>query len=632
MFQAVRGTSDLLPAQLTAFRQIEQKAIQLAEKYGFQEIRTPLFEKADLFVRGLGVMASLVEKDLWTFQDKHGQKLALRADMTPCVVRAYQQHRMGKEGPTKLSYVGPVFLLGKEGNEPSRQAYQFGVEVLGNGSPALDAELMVMALEYCEAVGLTGVKLEINSLGCDKCRPAYYDALREFFASRQNELCAASCRRKYRNHPTWVLSCPESSCQTLANLAPTILGYLCQDCKVHFNTLKHLIQELDLEVTFNPRVVRDLEYYNRTVFRLSLQDRTLATGGRYDGLVQQMGGSETPAAGFACYLDEIVAQLTPPEVVSEELDFVFLPDGPESTKALLPVALKLRKAGARVEIMANAQGEAPDARWHIRLVEVNALRGQVDIIDQDSRQQEKCGADRLLARLQHLLGQGQREEGEGRGPRRRLNRLRKEREVREPREHREREPRRHEEAAPAASTVEPREDRDGAEEDENSRRRKRRRRRRGEGEDGFEQEAVAAAPEERSEVAPRQESRSEGRREPRRDPRRRDEGHDEPRPESRHEARPERSAPPPRQEQPAKAFIPSLMLGGVNLAPKPAPLKPAPKVEEPKAAAVTPTSPALGNLNWSIKRSNGVAVDEEVDNTPQGSDRPLRGRRPSRRR
>ena len=188
MFQAVRGTSDLLPAQLAGFRQIEQKALQLAEKYGFQEIRTPLFEKADLFVRGLGVMASLVEKDLWTFQDKHGQKLALRADMTPCVVRAYQQNRMGKEGPTKLSYVGPVFLLGKEGNEPSRQAYQFGVEVLGNDSPALDAELLVMALELCDKVGLSGVKLELNSLGCDKCRPAYYAALREFFASRQNKL------------------------------------------------------------------------------------------------------------------------------------------------------------------------------------------------------------------------------------------------------------------------------------------------------------------------------------------------------------------------------------------------------------------------------------------------------------
>ena len=184
MFQAVKGTSDLLSPNLATFRQVESKALSLAEQYGFSEIRTPVFEKADLFTRGLGVMAGLVERELWTFQDKHGQKLALRADITPCVVRAYQQHKLGrdsKEGPVKLAYVGPVFLLGKEGEQPSRQAHQFGVEVLGNASPALDAELIVMGLEFFERLGISGVSVEINSLGCDKCRPAYYDALREFF-------------------------------------------------------------------------------------------------------------------------------------------------------------------------------------------------------------------------------------------------------------------------------------------------------------------------------------------------------------------------------------------------------------------------------------------------------------------
>ncbi|MBS2037773.1 histidine--tRNA ligase [bacterium] len=643
MFQAVRGTSDLLPAQLSTYRQLEQKAMQLAEKYGFQEIRTPLFEKADLFVRGLGVMASLVERELWTFNDKHGQKLALRADMTPCVVRAYHQHRMNKEsGLTKLCYVGPVFLLGKEGNEPSRQAHQFGVEVLGNDSPALDTELLVMALEYCEAIGLTGVKLEINSLGCDKCRPAYHDALREFFASRQNELCQ-NCKRKYRNHPTWVLSCPESGCEALSNLAPTILGLLCQDCKTHFNALKHLLQELELEVTFNPRVVRDLEYYNSTVFRLSVNGRTVGMGGRYDGLVQQLGGTDTPAAGFAMYLDELAALLPGSEAAQEDLDFVFLPEGPESTKALLPIALKLRKGGARVEVVYQNGSEAPEARWHIKLAEINALRGQVEIVDQDSRQQEKCSVERLLARLQHMFGQGQRDgDGEGRGARRRLNRLRGKDRDRDRDRDRDAQRRPQDEAAPVAP-VEAAEDADESNEnDGDGRRRKRRRRRRGDGEEHAAEPQVSEErderryePEDRPERQERQERHQRGR-----DDRGRDEGGREERGRGREDRgredrnrEVERQAPAPRPEpQPTKAFIPSLSLGGVKLAPPPTPAKPAARAEEAKAKASAP-SPALGNLNWSIKtKANGQAHDDEGDNAPQGQDRPLRGRRPARRR
>lgn len=657
MFQAVRGTSDLLPAQLSAYRQLEQKAIQLAEKYGFQEIRTPLFEKADLFVRGLGVMASLVERELWTFNDKHGQKLALRADMTPCVVRAYHQHRMNKEsGLTKLCYVGPVFLLGKEGNEPSRQAHQFGVEVLGNDSPALDTELLVMALEFCEAIGLTGVKLEINSLGCEKCRPAYHDALREFFASRQNELCQ-NCKRKYRNHPTWTLSCPEPGCEALANLAPTILGLLCQDCKTHFNALKHLLQELELQVSFNQRVVKELEYYNSTVFRLSVNGRTVGMGGRYDGLVQQLGGTDTPAAGFAMYLDELVALLPSAEASQDDLDFIFLPEGPESTKALLPVALKLRKAGARVEVIYQTNGDLPEARWHIKLAEINALRGQVEIIDQDNRQQEKCSAERLLARLQHMFGQGQRDnDGEGRGARRRLNRLRGKDRDRDRDRDRDVQRRPQDEAQPAGPS-EGTEDADEVNEgDGEGRRRKRRRRRRGEGDDNAAEPQVAQEREERQDQPEERQERparhGRGREERNRDDRNRDDRPREERPRDdrpredrgredrgreergRDHDRSERHVPAPRPEpQPTKAFIPSLSLGGVKLAPPPAPAKaaPAPKGEESKKAKVA--APALGNLNWSIKTgANGQGPEDDGDNAPQGQDRGLARRRPARRR
>jgi histidyl-tRNA synthetase len=624
MFQAARGTTDLLPQDLANYRFLEQKAQRLADQYGFEEIRTPVFEKADLFVRGLGVMAGIVERELWTFHDKHGQKLALRADMTPCVVRAYQQHKLGnnRSQPVKLSYVGPVFLVGKEGDQPSRQSQQFGVEVLGNDSPALDAELLCMALDYCQSIGLTDVRLEMNSLGCEKCRPAYFDALREFFAARQNELCQ-TCRRKYRNHPTWVLSCPEAGCQSLANLAPTILGYLCQDCKTHFNALKHLIQELDLDVAFNLRVVRDLEYYTRTVFRLECGGRTIGVGGRYDGLVEQLGGADTPAAGFAIYLDEVQALMEQPESVREELDFVFLPEGAESIKVLLPIALKLRRGGARVEIAYNKPDTPLEARWLIRLSEVHALRGQVEISDQDTRQQEKCSADRLLVRLQHLLGQGQRDsEGEGRGQRRRLSRVRKERE-----------PRRNqaEAVAIAAPWDEASRGQEEVEEvaavEEDSRRRKRHRRRREE-EDTTSTSERASAPERESSQRETREPREP--REPRevREPR-----------ESRGGRERGQQSPPERRPEPApmKAFIPSLVLGSGPAEPTPVATKvvAAPKATLPLAGLEMGGPAPSSGLNWSIKGKVNGSASEDQD-TP--SEVPVRtaarhaGRRPSRRR
>ena len=604
MFQAVKGTADLLPAQIGNYRRVEKLATQLAEQYGFSEIRTPVFERSDLFVRGAGVMSGLVERDLWSFHDKHGQKLALRADITPCVVRAYQQHKLFQEGrPARLYYVGPVFLLGKEGEQPSRQAHQFGVEVLGSASPALDGELLCMALELSRRLEIPDVRLELNSLGCESCRPAYYDALREFIASRQSEVCG-TCRRKYRNHPTWMLSCGESSCQSLAHVSPTILGYLCQDCKTHFSALKHLIQELDIETTFNPRVVRDVEYYSRSVFRLVSQGRTIGMGGRYDDLARQMGGDEVAGAGFALYLDEVVALLPSLEEEPEEPDFVFAPEGDESTRLLLPVAMKLRQAGARVEFLYQG-GEAPPARWVVSLAEASALRGQAEISDGEARQPERCNVERLVARLQHLLGQAPREtDGESRHGRRRLSRTRRDR-------------RPVEEAVAVEAVNEPRvaDDipADEAGEEASDRRRKRRRRRRGEGD---EEAAVESVREEAPRTPPPARVRETA-----------------PRPE-------------PRRAEPVKAFIPSLVLGNaapprppaeepVVLKPKPEPkpkVKPAPEAV-PVAAAAGAAGADPGLVNWSIRTravSNGHSAEAAPDQVSASESAPRR--RGSRRR
>jgi histidyl-tRNA synthetase len=593
MFQAVKGTQELLPAQLYAYRNMESTALKVAEQYGFAELRTALFEKSEIYTKGLGSLAGLVERELWSFQDKHGQKLSLRADVTPSVVRAYHQHKMSKDGPHRFFYLGPVFLLGKEGESPSRQSQQFGVEVLGNDLPAVEVELMSMALDFAERLELPELKLEINSLGSQACRPAYYDALREFFASRQSELCS-NCRRKYRNHPTWVLSCPEKGCQMLSNLCPTILGYLCEDSKAHFHALKQMLQELEMEVTFNHRVVRDLEYYDGTVFRLLSQDRTVAVGGRYDGLSKQLGFPDTPGAGFAFNLDEAAALLSPPESEPEAFDFLFLPEGPEASKALLPIALKLRKSGARVDFVYPGTPQpnetTQESRWQIRLQESNSLRGQVEIIDQQSRQQEKTSTDRLLSRLTYLFGQAPSEES--RSGRRRLSRLRKDRD-----RDRERDSRRTEEA-PSAVEVEKVEqienDEQGSEDsnDESRSRRRRRRRRRGEGEAedppvGRERDRER----ERDEAPPTRTERAPA-------------------------AEPTRRPPEP----PAKAFIPSLVLGGVNLAPKKPPVKVVEESPKSQVLVGATSAPAgSGGLNWSLKKSAPSPIEEASETVEETS-------------
>ncbi len=405
-FQAVRGTSDLLPSDLKHWRRIERRATAMADLYGYQEIRTPLFEKADLFIKGLGVMSGLVERDLWIFHDKHGQKLALRPEMTPSVVRAVVQHKMHQEpDATKLFYNSPVFLLGKEGGEPSRQSHQFGLEILGVDNASADAELMCFAYDLCYGLGFNEdeIQIELNTLGCSKCRAAFQDALRDFCSSRQSELCGG-CKRKYRNHPTWVLSCPEASCSALANVAPTTLGYLCVDCKGHFNQLKLVIKDLGLNVTYNPRVVRDNEYYCKSAFRVSVLDRVVASGGRYDGLFQDLGGTETPAVGIAFSVDELSALLPVMEEAPDELDVSLWGEGEETSRFLVTVCQKLRRLGLRAEITHHPKGPNPNARYQVRLLENELYRGRAEIYDLYRRQTERVSPEKLSERLEYLLG------------------------------------------------------------------------------------------------------------------------------------------------------------------------------------------------------------------------------------
>lgn len=421
--RAVRGTRDLLPEETSRWQLIENQARGLSQQYGYREIRTPLFEKAELFVRGMGVLAGLVERELWTFHDKFGQKLALRADVTASVVRAYYENNLEKNGGIqKFYYIAPVFLIGRETEEGSRQAHQFGVEAMGSPHAAQDAEVIALAWAFCKKVGLSDVVFELNSLGCDKCRPAYHDALKEYFSAHSNELCG-TCKRKHKTHPLWTLGCSEKTCVELSQVAPTMFGLLCPACKQHFNQLKAYLTEMKLPHELNPRVVRDLEYYNRTIFQVKHGDTVIGTGGRYDGLVETLGGPDTPAVGFAMHLENLVESL--PEAPSFPTPSVFLrPEGDEATRLLMPVLNVLREAGIYAEMTYDSEEPPEGPRFLVSLSEKDASRGVAQVHDRQSDHKDRYNLSELAHRLASRLGLGslvavgerpQREDREERG-------------------------------------------------------------------------------------------------------------------------------------------------------------------------------------------------------------------------
>ncbi len=404
--RAVRGTRDLLPEETSRWQLIENQARLLSQQYGYLEIRTPLFEKAELFVRGMGVLAGLVERELWTFHDKFGQKLALRADVTASVVRAYYENNLNEkhQGVSKFYYLAPVFLIGRETEEGSRQSHQFGVEALGSPHPAQDAEVIALAWAFLRRIGLSDVVFELNSLGCDKCRPAYHEVLKEYFSSHSNELCG-TCKRKHKTHPLWTLGCTEKSCVELGQVAPTMFGLLCPACKQHFSQLKTYLAEMKIPHDLNPRVVRDLEYYNRTIFQVRHGESVLGTGGRYDGLVETLGGPQTPAVGFALQLEAIL-EAVPGEPERLSPSVYLQPEGEEATRLLMPVLNVLREAGIYAEMSLDGEQAPETPRFLVVLSEKDALRGVAQVHDRHSDHKDRYNLSDLAHRLANRLGMG----------------------------------------------------------------------------------------------------------------------------------------------------------------------------------------------------------------------------------
>ncbi len=308
--RAVKGTNDLLPSDSHRWQFVEGKMLETAELYGFKEIRVPVFEHTEVFKRSVGDTTDVVQKEMYTFDDKGGRSITLRPELTAGVVRSSIENGLVNGAlPLKVCYIGGCYRYEKPQAGRLREFHQFGVECFGASAPAADAEVISLAKSVLSNIGIEKISLEINSIGCPECRKEYHKALTEYFKSFENELCD-TCRDRLTRNPMRILDCKSPVCKQIAANAPLITDYLCEECDHHFKGVQSHLKAMNIDYTLNPHIVRGLDYYTRTVFEFVSGDigaqATVCGGGRYDGLVSQMGGPKTPALGFAMGIERLM--------------------------------------------------------------------------------------------------------------------------------------------------------------------------------------------------------------------------------------------------------------------------------------------------------------------------------------
>ena len=308
--KAIKGTQDVLPAVSHENQYVEETMLRIAQRYGFREIRTPVFEHTELFQRGVGDTTDVVQKEMYTFEDKGGRSITLRPEGTAGVARAFLEHGLFNEAlPQKVSYLTSCYRYEKPQAGRLREFHQFGVECLGASEPSADAELIGLAQTIFETLGVEDLSLEINSIGCPACRKEYHAALKNYFESRRQELCP-TCLERLDKNPMRILDCKSPVCSAVAADAPVVLDYLCADCRAHFDAVKALLDAMNIPYSVNPHIVRGLDYYTRTVFEFVSNNigaqGTVCGGGRYDGLLEELGGPHVPSLGFALGIERLL--------------------------------------------------------------------------------------------------------------------------------------------------------------------------------------------------------------------------------------------------------------------------------------------------------------------------------------
>lgn len=308
MVQKLKGTRDILPKESEVWQYIESKAKEIFENYGYKEIRVPVIESLELFQRGVGEATDVVQKEMYCFEDRGGRKVALRPEGTAGVVRAYIENGLSSEpSPLKLWYHMPMYRYENVQKGRQREFNQLGAELFGTESYMADVETIEMVEQLFQSLNIKDIELNINSIGCTECRKKYIEALKEYIRPNLESYCE-TCKTRFEKNPMRILDCKEEKCKELNKNAPKILDYLCEECKMHFENVKNMLDKLEIEYKIDPNIVRGLDYYTKTVFEFvsKIDGLTVLGGGRYDGLVEELGGAKTPAIGFASGMERLI--------------------------------------------------------------------------------------------------------------------------------------------------------------------------------------------------------------------------------------------------------------------------------------------------------------------------------------
>ncbi len=418
MYRAPRGTTDILPEEQAYWRYVEQKAVDICQLYGYQRIDSPTFEDTGLFTRSVGEGTDIVEKEMYTFTDKGGNTITLRPEGTAPVCRAYLEHGLyNLPQPVKLYYFASIFRYERPQAGRFRQHHQFGCEAIGDGDPALDAEVIGMAWQFFLSLGLQQISLQLNSIGCKQCRPGYLAVLKDYYARHTKGLCA-DCKTRMKRNPLRLLDCKKPACQRIAGAAPKSTDHLCTPCAEHFTRLMGYLNLLEIPFTVNHRLVRGLDYYTRTVFEIQPEgdgaQSTIGGGGRYDDLIEELGGKPTPAIGFAAGIERIVLNVKKQNVPVPALPGpqVFIAHmGNEARDEAIKLGSRLRKAGIGVIVALGSkslkaqmrQAGSLGVRYSLIIGEEELRTGTVTLRDMIEAQQRTTSRDELFQLLKKSI-------------------------------------------------------------------------------------------------------------------------------------------------------------------------------------------------------------------------------------
>ena len=414
MIPIPKGTKDMLPQDAYKWHYVESKAREVASLFGFREIRTPMFEHTELFTRGVGETTDIVTKEMYTFLDKGGRSMTLRPEGTAGVARAFIENGLAQQTlPMKAYYLASVFRYERPQNGRLREHHQFGVELYGSESPSADAEVIALADAFLRSVGLSSLTLNINSIGCRECRAKYNAALKEYIGANLAGMCA-QCRDRFDRNPLRILDCKEEKCRVITAGAPKITDFLCEDCRAHFEGVQKQLSRQGIAFSVNPSIVRGLDYYTRTVFEFVSEDigaqGTVCGGGRYNHLVEEVGGKPTPAVGFGLGLERLIMVLENTDALKaqpERTDVYLAALGDRAAEYVPVLAASLRAEGVKTEFDLMGRGlkaqmkyaDKCGARFTVVIGDNELDRGAAALKDMASGESAECAFKDIAAKV-----------------------------------------------------------------------------------------------------------------------------------------------------------------------------------------------------------------------------------------